>query len=52
MKIGLKLWDTGYRFRAHERARIYLTNALEATHDFSDRVVFDAPALAHEAAAE
>ena len=29
MKIGLKLAETGYRFAAAERARIYLTNALE-----------------------
>jgi N-6 DNA Methylase len=29
MKIGLKLHETGYRFGSDERARIYLTNALE-----------------------
>jgi hypothetical protein len=29
LKIGLKLYETGYRFRSNERARIYLTNALE-----------------------
>jgi hypothetical protein len=29
MKIGLKLAETGYRFGTEERARIYLTNALE-----------------------
>ena len=29
MKIGLKLYETGYRFGSDERARIYLTNALE-----------------------
>ena len=51
MKIGLKLWETGYRFGANERARIYLTNSLEPAQDFSDRLAFDAPALAHEAAA-
>ncbi len=51
MKIGLKLSETGYRFRSHERARIYLTNALEPPQDFSDRLAFDAPALAHEAQA-
>jgi predicted helicase len=49
MKIGLKLHETGYSFRAHERARIYLTNTLEEPKDFSDRFEFDAPALAHEA---
>ncbi len=51
MKIGLKLFETGYRFGSDERARIYLTNALEPPQDFSDRLAFDAPALAHEAAA-
>jgi predicted helicase len=29
MKIGLKLAETGYQFGTEERARIYLTNALE-----------------------
>ena len=29
MKIGLKLYETGYRFESDERARVYLTNALE-----------------------
>jgi predicted helicase len=51
MKIGLKLFETGYSFRSHERARIYLTNSLEPPQDFSDRFEFDAPALAHEAQA-
>lgn len=51
MKIGLKLYETGYRFGSDERARIYLTNALEPPQDFSDRLAFDAPALAHEAQA-
>jgi predicted helicase len=51
MKIGLKLHETGYRFGSHERARVYLTNSLEPPHDFSDRLPFDAPALAHEAKA-
>jgi predicted helicase len=51
MKIGLKLYETGYTFRSHERARIYLTNSLEPPQDFSDRFEFDAPALAHEAQA-
>ena len=36
LKIGLKLSETGYRFGSDERARIYLTNALEpARDDFS-----------------
>lgn len=51
MKIGLKLYETGYRFGSDERARIYLTNALEPAQDFSDRLAFDAPALAKEAEA-
>ena len=51
MKIGLKLYETGYRFGSEERARIYLTNSLEPPQDFSDRLAFDAPALAHEAKA-
>jgi hypothetical protein len=29
MKIGLKLYETGYRFASDQRANIYLTNALE-----------------------
>ena len=35
LKIGLKLYETGYRFDSDERARIYLTNALEPAQDFS-----------------
>ena len=33
LKIGLKLHETGYRFDSDERARIYLTNALEPASD-------------------
>ena len=51
LKIGLKLYETGYRFGSHERARVYLTNALEAAQDFSGRFEFAIPALAHEATA-
>ena len=51
MKIGLKLYETGYRFGSDERARVYLTNALEPAQDFSDRLAFAVPALAHEAQA-
>ena len=40
LKIGLKLYETGYRFGSDERARIYLTNALEPAHDFSGRFEF------------
>jgi len=51
LKIGLKLHETGYRFESDERARIYLTNALEPAHDFSGQFEFAIPALAHEAQA-
>ena len=51
MKIGLKLYQTGYRFERDERVRIYLTNALEAPHDFSGTLSFAIPALAHESEA-
>ena len=51
LKIGLKLHETGYRFENDERARIYLTNALEPAHDFSGQFEFAIPALAHEAEA-
>jgi len=51
LKIGLKLYETGYRFGSDERARIYLTNALEPAHDFSGTFEFAIPALAHEAKA-
>lgn len=51
MKIGLKLFATGYRFQSSQRSRIYMTNSLEPPRDFSDRLAFDAPALAHEAQA-
>src|ERR1019366_7866439 len=51
MKIGLKLYETGYHFSSDERARIYLTNALEPVHDFSGKFEFVIPALAHEAQA-
>ncbi len=51
LKIGLKLYETGYRFGSEERARVYLTNALEPAQDFSARFEFAIPALAHEATA-
>ena len=51
LKIGLKLHETGYRFGSDERARVYLTNALEPAHDFSETLSFAIPALAHEAEA-
>jgi SOS-response transcriptional repressor LexA len=49
LKIGLKLYETGYRFGSDERARVYLTNALEPAQDFSGRFEFAIPALADEA---
>lgn len=51
MKIGLKLYETGYRFESDERARVYLTNALEPAQDFSGMLAFAIPALAHESEA-
>jgi predicted helicase len=51
MKIALKLAATGYRFRSPERIRVYLTNSLEAPHDFSGTFEQMVPALAHEARA-
>jgi type I restriction-modification system DNA methylase subunit len=49
MKIGLKLAETSYRFGTEERARIYLTNALEPWVKQLPLIGFDA--LAHEAVA-
>jgi hypothetical protein len=49
MKIGLKLFETKYHFQSKERARIFITNALEPAQDFSDRFAFAIPALANEA---
>ena len=50
LKIGLKLFETGYRFESDERARVYLTNALEPARD--EQLTLDfLPALAHEAQA-
>lgn len=53
MKIGLKLYETGYRFGSDERARIYLTNTLEPPSGEKKQREFEewAPALAHEAQA-
>ena len=50
LKIGLKLYETGYRFESDERAQVYLTNALEPPGD--TQLTLDVlPALAHEAEA-
>ncbi len=51
VKFGLKLYETGYRFESQERAKIYLTDALEPAQSFSDLMDFAIPALAHEARA-
>ena len=50
LKIGLKLYETGYRFESDERARVYLTNALEPPGEGQLTLGF-LPALAHEAKA-
>ena len=50
LKIGLKLFETGYRFESDERARVYLTNALEPAGD--EQLTLDfLPSLAREAKA-
>jgi predicted helicase len=48
MKIGLKLYETGYNFASNERVRVYLTNALEPAQDNSGTFAFAIPALARE----
>jgi len=51
MKIGLKLFETGYQFMSDARVRVYLTNALEPASDDQQKLVGIVPALAHEAEA-
>lgn len=51
MKVGLKLSETGYTFGSDERARIFLTNALEPARDLGMQFTFMSEALAHEAKA-
>jgi len=52
LRIGLKLHETGYLFGSDERARIYLTNALEPAADTTQLGLEGLlPALAHEARA-
>ena len=48
LKVGLKLYETGYSFESSERARVYLTNALEPAGTGQLTLDF-LPALAHEA---
>jgi hypothetical protein len=49
MKVGLKLFETGYHFGFEERVRIYLTNSLEPKVRQLPQIGFDA--LAREAKA-
>ena len=50
LKMGLKLHETGYRFGSEERARVYLTNALNPASDIEQmKLEGILPALAHEA---
>ena len=52
LKIGLKLYETGYRFGSDERAQVYLTNSLEPASDTGQQKLEGIlPALAHEAIA-
>lgn len=52
MKIGLKLAETGYTFPEDgPRVNVFLTNALEPAHAINPGFAFEAPMLAHEAAA-
>ena len=51
MKVGLKLTETGYQFGSDERARIFLTNALDRPKDWSGQFTFASEALAHESMA-
>ena len=51
LKIGLKLYETGYRFDSNERARVFMTNSLEQPQDYSGHFQVTIPELAHEALA-
>jgi len=51
LKIGLKLFETGYCFVGDERVNVYLTNALDPPQDFTQQLDGIMPALAHEAKA-
>ena len=52
MKIGLKLAETGHTFPEDGlRVNVFLTNALEPAHAINPGLAFEAPMLAHEAAA-
>ncbi|HAM49927.1 MAG TPA: DNA methyltransferase, partial [Nitrospiraceae bacterium] len=49
MKIGLKLYETGYTFGNEKRAHIYLTNSLEPSSDITPEIEGLFGALADEA---
>lgn len=49
MKVGLKLYETGYTFDGDQRANILLTNALEAPGTTHESFDFISAALAEEA---
>lgn len=51
MKVGMKLSETGYAFGSEERARIFLTNALEPPLNLDMEFIFMSEALAHESQA-
>jgi len=52
MKIGLKLYETGYRFGSDERVHVYLTNALEPPSPLAEEAAANLfEALGHEAQA-
>ena len=51
MKLGLKLAQTGYDFRAGERLRVYLTNTLEPTRKGKGQLEIIPEFLSHEAEA-
>jgi hypothetical protein len=53
MKVGLKLFETGYRFESDTRANVYLTNSLEPASGEGKQMIFAewVPALAQEARA-
>jgi hypothetical protein len=40
LKLGLKLYETGYRFVSEERVRVYLTNALEPASSADKQMEF------------
>ncbi len=53
LKVGLKLYETGYRLGGIERTKVFLTHALEPARDDREQIeLLDlAQALAHEAEA-